>query len=350
MIRVFDANFTMHDRAAVARMMDEGFIGPGKRTAAFEAELAKVTGVEHAIACNSGTTALMLSLMAVGVRPGGVVVCPAYGFHAAANAARMLGAHVWLIDVRSPDFLMDVEQLWKNDPSPVQAIVLINQNGHSINHGVFRLMDFSKQFHIPIVEDACQSLGMKKAEELNLYTTGVIATLSFSVPKLITTGQGGAMLTNNAGLAAELRGLTDHGGGWRETRIHQHVGGNFRMPDLCSGLGLSQLERLDEIAARREAIHKIYRERLEVGPEILNCGWCVTYRTPAAKRLISDLHGAGIEALQPYHPTHHHRPFVTGESFPEAELAAKELVYLPGHVGLTDQQVHQVCDVVRRNG
>ena len=344
MIRVFDTNFTLHDKHAVASMMDSGFVGPGKRTAAFETAIAEATGHRHAIACNSGTTALMLSLWSVGVKPGGVVICPAYGFHAAANAARMLGANVWLVDVESTDFNIDVDQVTAIDPAAVQAIVVINQNGQPLGPSdENKLIAFAKRYHVPIVEDACQSLGIKGA-----FALGDVCTLSFSVPKLVTTGQGGAVVTNNDGLATELRGLIDHGGDWRETRVHSHVGGNFRMPDLLAGLGLSQFERLDEIVQRRDDLHQLYRKHLEAvcSSVSIRCGWCVTYLHHNAKGLINALKAADVEATQPYRVTSHHRPFITAERFPQAECAAAQLVYLPSHVELTDDDVRKVCDAI----
>jgi perosamine synthetase len=194
------------------------------------------------------------------------------------------------------------------------------------------------------IEDACQSLGIGNA------FTGKLCVTSFSPQKLVTTGQGGAVLTYCKDAADFIRGFIDHGGGWRETRVHERIGGNFRMSDLNAALGVSQMKRLPELIEKRLAVHDRYEDRLCEAIDSVECGWCVTIRSMRPKSLIAHLRERGIEALQPYRPLHHNPPFDTLESFPNAERAARELVYLPGHPHLTMQDVDAVCDAIESFG
>lgn len=312
MIRVFQPQITVHDRCAVQAVLESGMIGPGAACREFETLLAEYTGVKHVVLCNSGSTALLLALMAIRALKK-QVFCPAYGMHAGAEAAMLLGVPVALYD------------LGETPPRRDRSVVLrINQNG--LPGGPCD------------IEDACQSLGIP-----GCFHSGCVATLSFSPSKLVTTGQGGAVLTDDDWLAGKIRGLVDHGGNWRESRIHDEIGGNFRMPDLLAAMGVSQMHRIDKIIDTRNSIHAQYRELLP-GVE---CGWCVIHRSDDARSLIHYLRDHDIEALQPYRPVHHHPPFACTGYFPNAERAAHELVYLPGHNGLTESEITTICRHVK---
>ena len=345
MIRVYEPSIADSDIAAVQQALQHGCIGPGAWAERFAAALCSATGMKHCILCNSGTTALWLALKAIGVGPGSNVIAPAYGMHAGAEQAALLGANVWLLDV--------VMDLWNLDPSklsglPIEefkAVIAIDHNGLLDETDWSGLKSVFDAYNVPLIEDACQALGCEGAFRL-----GDICTLSFSVPKLVTTGQGGAVLTNNDGYATAIANLNDHGGTWRTTGVSNSLGGNWRMPDVLAALGVSQMERLPQTLAQREAIHDRYNARLQEVPGVdlrLSLGWGVTWRTPTAKLLIEKLKASGIEARQPYKVTSKHRPFTNFiRRYPVAETAEAELVYLPGHVGLTMDTIDKVCDVL----
>lgn len=325
MIPLFQPNITEADVQAVSACLSSGRVGPGPVVEEFERALCEVTGKRYAVCCNSGTTALMLSLWSISAT-GTCVAVSAYGMLAAANAAKMLNCEVVPVDV-THDF--------RNVTNPPLGICSININ-HNGNPTYSAGWPAS-------VEDACQSLGIP-----GTFQKGLLYTLSFSVPKLVTTGQGGAVLTDDAALAARVRNLTDHGGGWRQSRIHERIGGNFRMPDYAAAMGISQLKRLPQMVERREAIHQQYREKLAGCPGDLDCGWCVIYRTPRALELITRFGERGIEAARLYRCITSHPPYASHQRYPNAERAERELVYLPGGCsGITDAQVHLVCEAIR---
>lgn len=320
MIPLFQPNITQSDIAAVSKALSEGCVGPGRYVAEFEAMLCEATGKKHAVCCNSGTTALMLSLKTLCYDK--LAYVPAYGMLAAANAASLVGMNVMPYDIGHASHC-----------AATGTLVSISHNGNP------------SRIECPGAEirDAAQSIGIPRA-----FTGGMIYTVSFSVPKLVTTGQGGAVLTDSDYLAESVRNLTDHGGGWRETRIHQRIGGNFRMPDYAAALGCSQLKRLPQLVERREQIHQQYRERLKDCPGKLDCGWCVIYQTPRADALISHLRERGIEASRQYRCITSHPPYANGKRYPNAERAERELVYLPGGCsGISDAQVFLVGEAIK---
>jgi perosamine synthetase len=332
---------------AVAEQVRSGWIGPGERTRALEATIARTCGVPHAVATTSGTTALLIALKALDLPEHSTVLFPAYAFPAGANAARFLGLRVRLVDIHPDTLCLDpqlVEQMLRREPN-VGAVLFVNHNGY-VGRDVRRVEELCRAARVPLIEDAAVAFGIPEAG-----TVGDIATFSFSVPKLITTGQGGAVITSRDDLAARVRQIIDHGGGWRETRRQRHDGVNFRLTDLQAALGLAQIADLALLLRRRRAIWRWYREAgiklWDIYPPS-SVGWCAIVASPRAERLVSELNDRGIGAAQYYRPMSAHVPYQTpGEQFPAADEAARTLVYLPSSLTLSRDQVATVAAAVQ---
>ncbi len=173
-----------------------------------------------------------------------------------------------------------------------------------------------------------------------------MGVFSFSVPKLVTTGQGGCVITDDAATAQAVADLCDHGGDWRERRIHEKIGGNFKFNDILAAFGLSQIERLDHLLALRKALFDGYRSYLSVIDHGMESAWMVIYRSADAASLAEALRLQGIQAVQYYRPIHHNPPFRDGRSYPEAEAAYRELLYLPSSLSLTPDEIRHICHSV----
>ncbi len=326
MIRLFKAN--VHDYAPiVATQIANSAVGPGPMTARFEADLARVLGRRHVICTTSGTTALMLAMMALRCPSKTNFWFPAYGMLAGANAARLLEHRIHLWDVNDRgllDFGPRRDELnWRG------LLLFIDHNGQSPN----------PELNIAI-EDAATALGIPGA-----CSHGKLATLSFAPQKIITTGQGGAVVTDDDGLAQRVRQLIDHGGDWRETRVHERIGGNFKFNDVLASLGVAQLERLPQLIDVRMAIRQKYCQRL---PAIDAAdGWMVMFPSRDAAGLVAHLKAYDVEAAQLYPPVNWSVPYhVEGETFPGAEAFHKRMVYLPSHSGLSPADVNTICSLV----
>ena len=301
-------------------------LGPGDKVAEFEAALAKHTGFKHVSCCNSGTTALMLAIWSTGSRS---IMVPSYTFSAAANAARMCGCNVRQREINN--------LLVLKSPEPhliANTVVFVSHNGEMRG-----LMDWTSQPDTTVIHDAAQSLDM-------LTPRGeALATTSFSVPKLVTTGQGGAVFTNDDERAKDIRALLDHGGGkWRSTRIHEAIGGNFRMMDLAAALGCVQLSRIDSLVEIRKDRYVWYHQ---YGfPSMPIRRWTACIRSTQAPAVIAALANKGYEALQPYRPLQESVPYKHLTPDPEAIKAADELVYLPAHWMLKKRDVQTICKTI----
>jgi len=340
MVHLFEPNTGWREAWAAARCVRSGWLGPGRLTDQFEREFAEAVGRRYAVAVNSGTAGLVLSLMAVGVGAGSTVVFPAYGFIAGANAARLCGARVRLVDVDSENGCMD---LGVADCEGAKAVVFIDHNGYT---GRLRISsrEACDDMDVPLIEDACQALGCPDAG-----SQGRLSVFSFSPQKLITTGQGGMVVTDEDGLAEEVAGLRDHGGrDWRQTGIHQAVGGNFRLPDVLAAIGLPQLRRLNTLIERRREILGWYEKHSLPRRAWHNVAWCAACRSFNPGRLIPALRQAGVEAKRLYQPVFRHAIFrCNPSSFPGADRYARETIYLPSHLKMTEKRVAYVCEMVK---
>lgn len=341
MLRVFEPNLGPLEANAVHGQVMERRVSPGEKVAEFEAMLCAETGAKHAICCNSGTTALMLAMLARGGLIGRTfhsIGVPSYGFPAAANVAGVVG---FAMDIpgggRIATIPIDCLLCAVPDPSENPIAVFISHNGRTKGWREFRQACLAR-YAAPI-HDAATSLGLFSVDDNDT------ATLSFSGPKIVTTGQGGAVVTNDDHLAMLVSEWVDHGGGnWRTTRIHEDIGGNFRMSDMNAALGVAQMKRLPELLGIRRERFAWYRDHFQdTWPD----GWCMLVRTTHAKECIAALAENGIEALQPYRPVQESLPYRDNPVDPEAVRAADELLYLPVHYLVTRDAVNRICQTIK---
>lgn len=338
MIPLYQPYISWRHRWAVARQLLSGWIGPGKTAEAFAALMCETVGRKHCTLTNSGTSALMLAYLALDLKPGQTVCCPAYGFPAAHNAARLLGLNVKLIDVDPATGCMDGEKLRQfccsdctvdNNPS---CVVYVCHNGST--SGLKEIAADLYRWGIPLIEDSAVALGIPGAG-----ITGDLAIYSFSVPKIVTTGQGGAVLTDKPELAERLAQLVDQGGNWRHDRIHKAIGGNFRMADLNAALGLAQLRDLPQLIAKRNRLWDWYREFIPIhnDPGEGRSGWWVT------RRIERGCESSEAEIGQLYHPINRCAPYMADDAdFPGAVEYFGSTIYLPSSLSLSEQDVWHI--------
>jgi perosamine synthetase len=227
----------------VAGILQSGYLIQGEVVREFEDQLARYLGVEHVIAVSSGTAALFLSLSALGLKAGDEVIVPAFTFPAVANAVELTGATAVFADIKPEGYCIDTDSIHKLVSPRTKVILPVHQFGEVADMGA--ILDLAAHHGIPIVEDAACATGAgwqgKKAG-----TIGTMGCLSFHPRKMLTTGEGGAILTNDAGLASSLRSLRNHGLTHGAGRMDiEKPGLNFRMTDFQAAIGISQLSELD---------------------------------------------------------------------------------------------------------
>jgi perosamine synthetase len=276
-LALHEPEFAGNEWAYTRACIDSGWVSSaGKFVDEFEARLAQFTGARHAVAVVNGTAALQVAVSLAGVRGGDEVIIPALTFVATANAVAHCGAVPHFVDSEErslgvdPDALRDhLERIaersgggWRNRLTGrrLAAIVPMHALGHPV--AMPRLLEVAGRYELPVVEDAAESLGSTLGGR-HTGTFGVAGTLSFNGNKIVTTGGGGAILTDDEALARHARHLTTTAKlphAWRFT--HDEVGYNYRLPNLNAALGCAQLERLPDMLSRKRRLAAAYRKRL----------------------------------------------------------------------------------------
>lgn len=257
--------FGEEEKQAVVDCIDSGWVSyHGDYVKKFEEELAKLCEVKHAITLSSGTVSLFMALKALGIKEGDEVILPSLTFVATANAVSHCGATPHFVDISRKNLAIDPEKLDEYlsaiDTSNIKAIVPVHVFGHAAD--MDKLNKVAKKHGLIVIEDAAEALGAKyNGKALGSLSTASV--LSFNGNKIITTGGGGAILTNDDALADKIRHLSTtaklpHAYEF----IHDEVGYNFRLSNLNAALGYAQLKKLDKFLTMKENLKSAYKNAL----------------------------------------------------------------------------------------
>ncbi len=356
------------ERALLLDAFDSNWVAPvGPHLDAFERELAETLGAEHVVALSSGTAALHLGLLLLGVGPGDTVITSTLTFAATVNTIRYVDAEPVLVDVEerswnlSPD-LLEVELAAAADRDELPAaIITVDLYGRCADYD--RILPLADAHGIPIIEDAAEALGATH-ERGPAGTLGELGVLSFNGNKIITTSGGGAIVTDDPAAAERIRHLATQARDPAPHYQHSAVGYNYRLSNLLAALGRGQLRRLPDLIARRREINAVYRERLGDLPGVAfppedTSGepnhWltCLTIDPDEAhtdrEAVRRHLGAQGIEARPVWKPMHLQPVFaehrVRGGVV--AERLFRDGLCLPSGSGLTDDEVDEVAHSVR---
>ncbi|MEX2158059.1 MAG: DegT/DnrJ/EryC1/StrS family aminotransferase [Dehalococcoidia bacterium] len=352
MIRIAEPIIGAEEEAGVLAVLRSGRLVQGERVAEFEQAIARTIDVRHAVAVSNGTAALVVALQAHGIGSGDEVIVPAFTFGATGNAVLLAGARPVLVDIRPEDCNIDPERLPAAVTPKTRAVVVVHLYGHPCD--VTAIDAVARQHGLVVIEDACQALGASWQDRAaGSFGTGC---LSFYATKSITTGEGGMLVTDDDALADCARLLRNQGEGERyRTDV---LGYNFRMTELAAALGLAQLPKLDGWIERRRANAAWLSKHLEgVATPIERPGARHTYqqytvRVPNGRRdaLQRALRERDIESVVYYPLALHQQPLYKelgiGGSFPEAERATGEVLSLPVHAALSQDDLALVAAAV----
>jgi perosamine synthetase len=325
---------------AVAEVLESGMLTMGPRVPEFEAALAQACETRHAVAVSSGTAALHLAVLALGLDPGDEVLVPAYTFPATANVVALAGLRPVLVDVAPPTMNVDPAKL---DVGPrTRAIVAVHLFGRPA-----RLEELPE---LPIVEDAAGALGARRRGRA-CGSLGLAACLSFHPRKIVTTGEGGAVTTDDDRIAETIRRLRHHG--WRDDDMPA-PGLNYRLPDLLCAIGTTQVARLDRLLAARTRIAVAYAERLRELPVVLPepdegdvHGWqAYVIQVDRRDEVLAALRREGIEAQIGTYALPLLGAYRDQGFFPGAEHAYEHALALPFHTRLSDSELDRVAEAL----
>lgn len=343
--------------AIVKEVLDGNYLNEGDVTARFESKFAEIVGARHAISATSGTAALSLSLMALGVGAGDEVIIPDMTFVATANAVTLTGATPVLVDVNPGTLTMDVEAAERAITPRTKAVLPVHVSGRAA--GMESILGLCNQRGLPVVEDAAEALCSRRKGKC-LGTFGRTGCFSLSPAKTITTGQGGVVVTDNEKTAGRLRELKDQGRSRRGTGgddLHPVVGFNFKFTNLQAAVGLAQLQALPLRLERMRSIYSIYREELLHVEEIrllpfdIEDGEQPQWIDALAHNrdeLDASLDKAGAGCRRFWFPLHTQTPYLRPDvEFPVSTRLQKKAIWLPSAFQMTDGDVRWVCARIR---
>ncbi|AKB84744.1 DegT/DnrJ/EryC1/StrS aminotransferase family protein [Methanococcoides methylutens] len=338
---------------AVSKVMTSGIIAEGKRVAEFESAFADYIGTEHAVAVNSGTAALHTALLAHGIGKGDEVITTSFSFIATANSIMYTGAKPVFADIDPETFNIDPEKIEDSITNDTKALMPVHLYGHPAE--MKAINEIAEDHGLAIIEDACQAHGaIYNGKKVGSFGTGAF---SFYPTKNMTTGEGGIITTNDSEVARKARMIRAHGS--QERYLHEMVGYNFRMTDIAAAIGLVQLKKIERYNSARRKNAYLLSERLKDIPGITvptirkGCGHVFhqyTIRVNNREELVTKLKqneiGTGVYYPIPIHmqPTYIEAGY--NYDLPICEKAAKEVVSLPVHPGVSEQDIEQVIENV----
>jgi dTDP-4-amino-4,6-dideoxygalactose transaminase len=363
------------EKQLVMETLDSGWITTGPRAQELARRVAALGGARHGIAVNSATGALHLSLVALGVGPGDEVITPTYTFVACVNVIEHVGARPVLVDVEPDTLCMDPRALEAAITPRTRAIMPVDYAGHPCD--VDAICALAKSRDIPVVEDAAHALGARwKGRPIGSFAT--VTAFSFYATKNLTTGEGGAAVTDDDALAGRLELLSLHGMNRDAWRRYTDTGSwyyevtapgfKYNLSDVLASIGLGQLERFDDMQRLRERHARHYLERLAALPEIrlprtregathawhlFPIGLELERLACDRGRFITELRAENIGTSVHFIPIHLHPHFrdTLGhrpEEFPVAVDAYRRAISLPLCPGLRDEDVDDVCAAVEK--
>ncbi len=341
------------EKQGVLEVLDSGMLAQGSKVAALEEAFAEYCGVEHAVATSSGTTALHVALLAHGIGAGDEVITSPFTFIASANSILFTGACPVFVDIDPATFNLDPAQVAAAITPRTKAIMPVHLFGLAAD--MAPLMALAEAHDLVIIEDACQAHGAEYAgQRAGSFGSGCF---SFYPTKNMTTGEGGMITTDDAEIAESCRVIRQHG--MRRRYYHDELGYNFRMTDLHAAIGLAQLQKLEQLNAARIANAAYFSQHLKhvttptVPENYRHVFHQYTIRVGGGQRdaLREHLQEHGVGTGIYYPVPIHQQTYYTQElgydlSLPEAEKAADEVLSLPVHPALSQQDLETIVEAV----
>jgi len=339
---------------ALRQQVLSGFVGPGRTTQAFGDALARFVGSDKVVLTTSGTVALSVAAKAVGLKPGDEILVPAYGVISTINSFASIGLTPRLVDIDRNSGCVSVERLAASFSSRTKAVCFVNFSGYT-GENLEEAARLCAERRITLIEDAACAFGHRYHGQA-AGTFGSIGTYSFSVPKVLTTGQGGAIVTNDPEVYQRAAAYIDQGDlEWRKTNLNRAIGTNLRFTDLQASLGLCQLGDIETRLQRRRITFAALQAKLGESLYSVPGDEAPLHNivfTSQADKLVSSLNEQGIAAVRQYRTISHHPAYaeLAENGFPNADYWTNCAVYLPFGIGLTLEHADRIAKAVYRAG
>lgn len=356
-IPVYQPYFSGNEKLYVNQCLDSTWISSkGQFINQFEEKFAQYIKSPHATSVCNGTVALHLALLALDIKPGDEIIVPTLTYVASVNTIVQSGA--------IPVFVDSIAETWQIDPKDVErkitkktrAVMAVHLYGHPCD--MKQLVEICKKHQLFLIEDCAEAFGTYYDGQ-HVGTFGDIATFSFFGNKTLTTGEGGMVAMNNPDVYARAANLKNQGVSTNIQYWHDIIGYNYRMTNICAAIGLAQLEKVDEILAKKRALAHRYQQELknlplsthdEVGNVCHSYWMCSILLNDAKHRdpLRDHLQKVGIETRPLFYPAHKMPMYAgRGDQYPIAESLGSRGINLPSWPGMTEEQVEKVISSIR---
>ena len=351
------------EKKELIKIIDSGWFTEGTKTRDFEKVFAKFVGSKYSCVVTSGTAALFLALKALGIGKGDEVIVPDLTFVASPNSVEMAGAKPIFVDIEPESLNLDLSKVRKKITKKTKAIMPVDFNGRSTNFKELR--EIASKNNLLLIEDACHAIG-SYFNEKHMGTLSDVGIFSFSIPKIITTGQGGMVVTNNKKIYEKCTALKDFGRKLgikkdvRKTFDHQIIGYNFKFTEFQAAVGLAQMRKLSIRLKRKKIMMKRYNESLQGinSIEFINTDlekispWMIDILLKSKNlrdRLINHLQKKGIETRIFYPAIHRLRPYRKPDNLFKISSEKCDVgLWLPSSITLSNKKIDRICTEIKK--
>ena len=350
-----------NERKYIDECIDTGWISAnGRFISEFEKKFAEFCGVKYALACSNGTVTLHLAMLALGIKPGDEVIMPTLTYIATANAVKYCGAKPVFVDSEPGTWNVDPKKIEENINEHTKAIVPVHLYGLACN--MDEIMRLSERYGIPIVEDAAEAHGATWNGKM-VGSIGKIGSFSFFGNKIITSGEGGMLTTNDSELYEHMKHLRAQGVDPNKRYWHTEVAYNYRMTNMQAAVGLAQLENVQWHLEQRQRVAELYRKYIpmlgdlvtmqEVPEQAHHVYWMnsvlLSERVSMSRdEVMQRMEARNIEMRPLFYPMHIMPPYYDETIYaPVAESVSARGINLPSHGKLTEEQVRYIVESLK---
>lgn len=359
-IPISKPSITQKEITYVTDAVTSGWVSSlGKYIELFEEKFASYCGTKYAIATSNGTVALHLALLALDIREGDEVIIPDLTFVATANAAKYIGAKVVIVDIDEDTLCISPEAIERAISPKTKAIIPVHLYGHPANMQIIN--EIAKKYNLVVVEDAAEAHGAEVGNK-KVGSLGHAGVFSFYGNKIITSGEGGMITTNDEVLNSRMRFLRDHAMSKEKRYWHTEVGFNYRMTNLQAALGVAQFERIAELLAKKKEIFDWYSDELKNVKGIKlnyqaswakNVYWMVClefdgYTEERRDYFIQKLKEVGIDSRPYFYPVSDMPMYERLMPTPIAHKVYQRGVNLPSFFDIAREEVDYICNLIKK--
>ena len=346
--------FGEEEKDALNKYMTEGgWVTEFKKTFEFEELIRKYTGSKYCFVVNNGTISLTIMAMAAGIKAGDEVLVPNYTMIATPNSLKMFGAKPRFTDIDPKTLCISLEEIKKNVTSKTKAVFLVNANGR-YPKDIDAITNFCETNNLLLFEDSAQALGSFYKDGPHQGRKGIAGSLSFSAPKIISTGQGGAIITDNNKVANNVSRLKDFGRSGGGNDVHEMIGFNSKFTDIQAVIGIVQMGKLRWRVKRMKDIYSRYKHNLSKIKEIYffdqdlqnTTPWFIDVKVEKREELMASLKQNKIGTRVMYPPINKQQAYnLKGEHQVSNEIGEKGL-WLPSSSKLKNEEIDYICEKI----